>query len=560
MITIDRHDIIQVLGGLMSKPDLLSDIEHYSFEVSDFPYRFDKFVYSAIYNLYANGANSIHAIDIEKYLESNSEAKILLDEENGRKFLQDCEINCEVDNFNYHYKNLKKTNLIKDLQVHGYDVSKIYCENIFDDDYNEINDRFKKMSTNDIINTIKGEIAEYETKYCTNSYVEETKPSDGIDEFIDSLKIPEVGCRLQGDILNTICRGGRKGKLYLRSGASGIGKTRTLVGDACNIAYPIRYDRKEKKWISTGSAEKVLYVMTEQDPEEIITMILAYLTGYNEEIFLYGTFGEEEKDRINIAKDIMKKYKENMYFVRIPDPCSAIVKTTFRKYVLQFGVENICYDYIFSSPAMLNEYRDLKVREDVCLRLFTTTLKNLAVELDAFIITSTQVTEKEEDKKGGFKDQKNIQGSKAIANLVDFGSIMSRPTQEELELIKGFVNSFGIEPNMVTDIFKNRRGRWNVCRVWSYWDAGSLRRQDLFVTTATMKPLTDFQVVLFKPHSDFSDLEALYNTGLVEEKIKQEFYTEEGKEELFKTIQDAFGDDEKIKERLKDKTFGDLLQ
>lgn len=47
----------------------------------------------------------------------------------------------------------------------------------------------------------------------------------------------------------------------------------------------------------------------------------------------------------------------------------------------------------------------------VCLRLFTTTLKNLAVELNAFIMTSTQVSN-DNDEKGGFRDFKNVQGSR----------------------------------------------------------------------------------------------------------------------------------------------------
>lgn len=47
----------------------------------------------------------------------------------------------------------------------------------------------------------------------------------------------------------------------------------------------------------------------------------------------------------------------------------------------------------------------------VCLRLFTTTLKNLAVELNAFIMTSTQVSN-DDDEKGGFRDFKNVQGSR----------------------------------------------------------------------------------------------------------------------------------------------------
>ena len=183
-----------------------------------------------------------------------------------------------------------------------------------------------------------------------------------------------------------------------------------MVGDACNIAYPIRFDPKLNKWIETGSCEKVLYIMTEQDPEEIDTMILAYLSGYNEDVFTYGTFDPND-ERIKIAKDIIIRYKDNMNYARIPDPCSAVVKNLLRRRNIQDGIQYFFYDYIFSSPAMLNEYRDLKVREDIALRLFTTTLKNLAVELNAFIMTSTQISNDEENKKGGFRDFRNIQGS-----------------------------------------------------------------------------------------------------------------------------------------------------
>jgi len=162
-----------------------------------------------------------------------------------------------------------------------------------------------------------------------------------------------------------------------------------MVGDACNIAYPIRYEPKYGKWVATGTPEKVLYIMTEQDPAEIQTMILAYLTGYNEDMFLYGTYKEEHMDRIMKAIDIMERYSDNMLFARIPDPCASVIKNLFRRYNLQEGVENFFYDYIFSSPAMLNEYRDLALREDVCLRLLTTAIKNLAVELNAFIMSAT---------------------------------------------------------------------------------------------------------------------------------------------------------------------------
>lgn len=165
-------------------------------------------------------------------------------------------------------------------------------------------------------------------------------------------------------------------------------------------------------------------------------MILAYLTGINEEAFLYGTFSEEHLDRIEKAIKIMEDYQDYMLCAQVPDPCSSIIKNLFRKYNFQNNVEYFFYDYIFSSPAMLNEYRDLAIREDVCLRMFTTTLKNLAVELNAFILTSTQLSNMDDDH-GGFKDQRHIQGSRAIYNLVDLACIMSRPAPEELKLVEG---------------------------------------------------------------------------------------------------------------------------
>ena len=342
-----------------------------------------------------------------------------------------------------------------------------------------------------------------------------------------------------------------------------------MVGDACQIAYPIRYEQKYKKWIYTGPCEKVLYVMTEQDRSEIQTMILSYLTGYNEEIFLYGTFTEEHMDRINIALKIMETYEDNFLFVRIPDPCASIVKNTFRKYSIQKGVNNFFYDYIFSSPAMLEEYRDLKLPEHVCLRLFTTTMKNLAIELNAFILTSTQITEAEDNKKSSWKDYHNVRGSKAIVDLVDCACIMSRPTSEELKIISSSQELF-LQPNCVTDIFKNRRGRWNMVRVWSYKDLGTCKTYDLLITDSNNKPVKDFQIIDFveeEKNQEVIDLENLLNTGEISNEIYEKYYecnvdinvADEKPESLIDIVNDAFGDEKQEKKRLEKYGIGDLI-
>lgn len=555
MVCADRKTIIQVLGSLMNRPELLSDIDKYQLEPNDFDLKLDRYVYSAIYNLYVQGAERIHAQDVDNYLSSNEIAKKVIEDENGIQFLIDCETNTESGNFTYYYNKLKKFNLLRDLEKNGYDISSFYCDDPLNIDF-EIGKRFETLTTEQILNHYKVDMVNLESKYVINTVVKEGKASDGIRNLIAELQqTPEVGIRLQGSIFNTITRGGRKGKLYLRSAGSGVGKTRSMVGDACNIAYPIRFEPKYGKWIATGTPEKVLYVMTEQETSEIQTMILAYLTGINEENFLYGTFTGEELERIEKAIQIMEMYSDYLLTAQVPDPSASVIKNMFRRYALQQGVENFFYDYIFSSPAMLNEYRDLGLREDVVLRMFTTVLKNLATELNVFILTSTQISNDEGE---GFKDFKNIRGSKAIADLADFACIMSLPSKEELKIVSsGFQKLYNFQPNCVIDVFKNRRGRWTQLRIWTKSDLGTCRKYDLFVTTPDLKPIEDFQVVDFIQEKDstLEELENKFNEG-IEEMVEIQEISEEDPTSLLTDVHEAFGN---MKEQVKRKDFSDYL-
>lgn len=565
MIAADRHTIIQVLGGLMNRPDFLNDVDKYCLEPSDFSTQLDRYIFSAIYNLYIGGAETIHVADIDNYLNEKTFAKDLFEKNNGLQFLQDCEVYGEAKNFNYYYHKLKKINLVRDLQKEGYPTQKIYCEDPLDEQFNEINEKFETLSCEQIINFFKGKIAQFENDYTINSVVEESNVFKGVKGLVEELKErPEVGVPLQGRIFNFICRGARKGKFYLRSASSGMGKTRSMVGDACQIAYPIRYDTTTDRWISTGTPQKVLYIMTEQDIDEIQTMVLAYLTGYNEDIFTYGTYGEEHMDRISKAIDIMEKYQDYFLTARIPDPCSSVVKNLFRRYNLQHGVDFFFYDYIFSSPAMLNEYRDLKIREDVALRLMTTTLKNLAVELTSFVMSSTQ-TSGDDDPNMGFRDYRNIRGSRAIVDLCDMACIRRRPSIKELQLIEG-ADTLPYKPTAITDIFKNRRGRWNMVSIWQAVDLGTLTTIDLFVTTPDYKIIKDFRVIDFveEKTEEAVALENFYNNGEVKDEMADELLanienSSAAPRKMIDDVVQAFEDKQQNLERLRNMSFDELL-
>lgn len=553
----------------MHKPDLLTDVDKYNFEPSDFPKQLDKFIYGAIYNLYCGGAEEIHTIDIDNYLKENLRARELMENENGLQFLQDCEVYFDIKTFNYYYSKLKKLNLLRDLQKDGYDISPIYCEDNLDDDYIKKNDRFEKMKIEDIINYFKNNLDNLEKEYCIEHTVQESYAVDGIDELLTQLnESPSIGIKLQGDIFNTITRGARKGTLFLRSAGTGVGKSRLMVGDACQIAYPARYEPQFNQWISTGPCEKVLYIMTEQDPEEIQTMILAYLTGINEEVFKYGTmfFDPEFQQRVSKALEIMKEYKENFLFARMPEPRCETIKNLFRRHNLQKGVENFFFDYIFSTPALLNEYKEQGLQQYDCLRMLATTLKNLALELNAFVLTSTQVSDAENDKKDSWKDYHHIAGAKSIAHLVDMGCIVSRPTQEELRQLEGITRNLDITPNFVIDVFKNRGGRWTMLRIWSYHDLGTCRRRDLFVTTPNLKPIEDFNIIDFgmektQAETELEDRLNQYQpiSEILNNYSNNYFCQTEEKISLTQEVEEAFGDFIQQRQRVQSKGFDDYL-
>ena len=216
--------------------------------------------------------------------------------------------------------------------------------------------------------------------------------------------------------------------------------------------------------------------------------------------FLEGQYTNEIRTRLSQAVQIMEQYENNFILVHMPDPTIEQIRTKVRYHYFHDGIENLFYDYIFSSPGLLNEYRDLKIREDVILSILSTALKNLAVELNIFVMTSTQLNDmgQEITKKKEEKNQSLIRGSKAIIDKADIACIGSAVTNDELTLLGGIRISQSIMPNQVLDIYKVRRGRYNGVRIWSLADLGTCRKKDLFITDAKYQEVKDFQILNFE--------------------------------------------------------------
>lgn len=71
-----------------------------------------------------------------------------------------------------------------------------------------------------------------------------------------------------------------------------------------------------------------------------------------------------------------------------------------------------------------------------------------------------------------------------MVDKCDIAGIGRTPSLKLLqEVAFAIQNNGGIEPNLYTDVYKNRRGKYNMVRVWSYIDKGTCRVKDLFMTT-----------------------------------------------------------------------------
>ena len=121
--------------------------------------------------------------------------------------------------------------------------------------------------------------------------------------------------------------------------------------------------------------------------------------------------------------------------------------------------------------------------------LVADTLKNIANELNIHISTATQLSGDWEEKE--VKNQNLIRGSKAIADKADIGAITLPVNEAERELGQVLALKLGTyEPNFITDIYKNRRGKWTGIRIWRYIDLGTCRTTDCFVTDRKNNPIS----------------------------------------------------------------------
>lgn len=256
------------------------------------------------------------------------------------------------DTFNYYYGRLKKFTLLRAYSTF-VDVSDLYDpKNIIDvKKRQKQEDWLDSVSLIEIANNIDLKIEEIKSKYIEDDFGTGYQAGDGIVDLIESFeKNPEAGVPLYGEFINTVTRGARLKKFYLRSAATGMGKTRSMIADACNIACNRIYDSRFDQWIKNGTGYPVLFIATEQDKSEVQTMMLAFISEVNEEHILNGQYLEGERERVLEAARIIKA--SPIWVEDLPDFSLQDVENKIKKHIREHKVmyvfsvnEGLCYTF-----------------------------------------------------------------------------------------------------------------------------------------------------------------------------------------------------------------------
>ena len=499
---VDPTAITQVIGCVYNTPQLLDFTDRYTITDEDFADEFHRIVFGAIYKIHELGAQKITLENISDFLSSRPKYEATFKVNKGEEWLLKVSENAKPLSFDYYYGRLKKMSLLRAYDRYGIDVSFIYDpDNILDTEKKQLQeDNLDNSSLEHIAQLIDDRIEQIKYEYVNDVEGVAVQAGDGIFELLDDLEQhPIAGSPLYGPLINTVTRGARLKKFYLRSAATGVGKTRSMIADSCYIACNKIYDDTFGSWIKNGIQEPVLYITTEQDKNEIQTMMLAFLSNVNEEHIIYNEYQGNEKERVIEAAKILKD--SPLYIRELPDFSLQDVENEIKKGIRDHDVKYIFHDYIHTSMKILEEITrrsgGVKLREDNILFMLSNKLKDICNQYGVFIMSATQLNGDYVDSKT--PDQNLLRGAKSIADKVDYGSILLNVQDDDLISLEKILSTKLFDtPTIKMSVYKNRRGRYKGVILWCKADLGTCRITPMFCTTYAYElvPIDDIKITL----------------------------------------------------------------
>lgn len=495
----DKRSACQVLGILMKEPHRIQNQDYFLSE-KDFSSGLHETIFICIFNLANQDIKEITVGEIEGYLASTNPIsyKKVFDDNENTEWLHGILENATPSNYIHHYQKLRKMSLLRSYLEQGVDISDILnIDEIDPIKRQQQQEDFDNMTIEDIISLCDKKILMAKKNFIIKNDSESRKAGDNAEALYLKMKeSPSYGIGLESEYLNTITRAMQKKKFYLETRDSGAGKTRIAIKRLLNATAPYIWDFEKKDFIKNpnGTNNSALYIGTEMDLyEEIEPMMWAFISGVEEIKIKDCTLTKEEDNRIKKAIEILQDTQ--LHQEHNPNFSVSYLWKTAEEYKKQHDIIALGLDYIELNPSLIGEYtnntKGMGVREDQVLLDLSTNLKNIAEDIDVFMMAFTQTTD--EARRDGIRDQRAVKGARSLPNKADVGVVVFEPTKKELEKIDTIVARKGIVkykyPNICHSFYKLRGGiqQHKNIKVWGYQDLGTMEYVDMFCTDKDYK-------------------------------------------------------------------------
>lgn len=489
---VDTTATIQVIGSVYANPTFL---ENSNLIDDDFPNDLHKALFGILYQLYhIHGITAMSEDIILDYLENKPKMTAFMKTNDGLSFLNKAKEVAEPGGFNLYHSRLKKMTLLREYAAAGIDVSFIYDDNNILDLKKRAkqDDWLNNASLVDISDAIDKRVTRVKNKYLFEEGDESCQAGEGILNLIEEFELnPSFGVPFYDETFTTITMGARLGKFYLRSAATGLGKTRMLAQDAAFTACNRYYNSEYGGWINNNQSEPTLFIATEQDRAEIQSLLLSFVSEVDEYHIITGQYEAGERDRVLEAARIIQN--SPLYLEFLPDFSLEDIERRIKYNITENNVSYIFFDYIQSTLKILSEIssaaRINNLREDNILALLCTKLKEIAVKYNVFISSATQLSG---DLDTNTPDQRLLRGAKSIGDKLDFGCHILPINERDRDALSNLQTFFqgGEYPTVKLAIYKNRRGKENNIYLFGYKRLG-ICRMDFIIATDWQYNLID---------------------------------------------------------------------
>lgn len=513
--------VYTVIGSICNDTELLKDSAT-QLKPDDFMQTLHQTVFKAInnivYNASGDNVSNITAVDVDNYLSAYPTQYKIWNDQKGFEYMQNCLEHANKETYWQSYHRMKKMSILRAYVNQGFDISELYDWE--SDDYllrEKSLQELDKKEMADIFEHFTLKNLQIKDSYDIETEGKQFKAGSNIKDLLSKFKQGiEYGAPYPNEFENFLFRGQRKGKVVIRSGASGTLKTSISIANMVNNAVNKIY--KNGDWQYNGVALPSLFISTELDEDELNVIALAYMTGIPRKVIMDGLFNKKQEAILEEAGNILENSPLHMY--HIPNFSVADIEDIIERNILDNDVGYISFDYIQLTSKLARSTSELfgqNQREDQILLHLSSSLKTLAEKYNVYIETGTQLNRnsKEEDN----WDATSIRGGSSIIDKVDCAELLFRAKEKHLEKVKDIIeqNGFGNEPSYFRVVFKNRAGMADVI-IWSYMNPSTVREEVLFCTDLDYNIMEDVEKLTFE-----------FKEGKTEKDIeKEKDYSEDG--------------------------------